>query len=148
MAADAKGSTWHEGGAISHCNVSLHPEREPLLPRPRPRQRQYGKSRYVVLLLLCGGSLLITVCYYLPGFAAFLTAQYEKMVSFAQQLRFLLVSFFVISSSAQTFSPITPPSFPLAVKNPYLSGECEFPSTFGGSGWGCGWGFVKPPGHI
>ncbi|EKG18285.1 protein of unknown function DUF1793 [Macrophomina phaseolina MS6] len=43
------------------------------------------------------------------------------MVSFAQHLRLLLASFLVVSSSAQTFSPITPPSFPLAVKNPYLS---------------------------
>ncbi|OMP82317.1 hypothetical protein BK809_0006627 [Diplodia seriata] len=117
MAVSGKGSTWHEDGDY----VSFAPERVPLLKPPRARAREQRGTKYVVLLLFCGGSLLITACCFLPGFAAILTALYEKMVLLTQQLQLLIASFFVIGSSAQTFSPITPPSYPLAVKNPYLS---------------------------
>lgn len=97
----------------------MHPEWEPLIRKPRAQDGAQEKTKYVVLLLLCGGSLLITACYFLPGLAAILTELYEKMVSILQ----LVVSLFAIGSSAQTFTPIVPPSYPLAVKNPYLSGE-------------------------
>jgi uncharacterized membrane protein SirB2 len=52
---------------------------------------------------------------------------HDKMKSIAIQLCALIVTLLTITigsaTADATFTPILPPSYPLAVRNPYLSGE-------------------------